>query len=136
MRKGLRRTYHKQLMRMIHNANRSLRKDHLFLGRFECSLVRERWYQFPDNSGGIIYADIRCHDKKDHIYKDYRYEYAPYYRSKYWNLNMEILNDFIVKVSSFWDKREVIDFTHDKVDWNRLNKQKLSYFTEEYADES
>lgn len=96
------RKYQRQLTKMIRKANKMLEEDPLFLGRFCVYQVNRQCEWFSDNSGGIIVAFIRAFDKKTGHFKDYRYEYAPYFSSKYWHFDMDILNNFIVEVSDFW----------------------------------
>lgn len=103
MRRGLRKNYHKQFRRIVHEANKALVKDEVFLGRFEVFIMKQRFWKFDDNSGGELISIVRCYDKATGYYADYRIVYAPWLSTFYWHFNMDILNDFIVEKSSFWN---------------------------------
>lgn len=130
----MRKKYHRKLMRLIHEVNRSIRNDPLFLGRFEIGLRNESWECFDDNSGGILYCTIRAFDKETRQYRDYFLQYAPYFSTIRWKVYSDIMNDFIVERSDFWKERpkhtiyNAKDYRNRKVDWDQVYKAPRNYF--------
>lgn len=98
----MRKSYQKKLTHLLRRYNKSLEADELWKGRFYISQKSNRWYQFEDNSGGILYSHVRCYDHKTGYYHDYMLSYAPWYSTIYWRIGMEILNDFIVEQVGVW----------------------------------
>ena len=136
MRKGFRKNYHKQFRRIIREANHMLAKDELFLGRFEVFIMLQSFCKFDDNSGGELTNIVRCYDKATGYYADYRIEYAPWMSSFYWHFNMDILNNFIVEKSNFWNERPMnsifnaVDYTKVKVpvEYRDLEKHEYNFY--------
>lgn len=115
--------YQRQFTNLIHQYNKAIDEDNLWLGRFHMLQVRSRWEVFEDNSGGILHAVIRCFDKKTRQYKDYCIEYAPWMRTMHWHIQMDILNTFIVEEINVW--KENPDPREDIRDWTKVNDYKL-----------
>lgn len=93
-----REQYTKQFKKIIKKANKMFEKDVGFKGKYFIRIIKTKMWTFPDNSGGELTALIRCYNKESGIMQDCRIEYAPWMDSFYWQLNMRILNEFIVKV--------------------------------------
>lgn len=94
--KNMRKQYQRKLNQLIHKANKQLLEDDEFLGRFYVLQRGVHWFKFDDNSGGIMNVHLRCYDRHTGYYKDYMYDYAPYYVGSRWHL-FEILNKFLVE---------------------------------------
>lgn len=122
--KNLYKKYQRQFTNLIHQYNKAIDKDDLWLGRFHMLQVRSRWEYFEDNSGGMLHAVIRCFDKKTRQYKDYCIEYAPWKTTMHWHIQMDILNNFIVKDIDVW--RENPSPREDRKDWTKVNDYKLT----------
>ena len=126
MRKGMRKDYHKKAMKMIRELNKNTEQDPLWRGRFVAMVKGERWYQFSDNSGGILTLYIRMYDKKTKQYMDYRWEYAPYFHGNVWHLCMEIANDFVVEKIDVWHDADrpsiynATDYHKEKMNWDKI----------------
>lgn len=121
--KNLYKKYQRQFTNLIHQYNKAIDEDDLWLGRFHMLQVRSRWEYFEDNSGGILHAVIRCFDKKTRQYKDYRIEYAPWMKTIHWHIQMDILNKFIVEEIDVW--KENLNPREDIRDWTKVNDYKL-----------
>ena len=115
--------YQNKFTKLLHEWNKSLDEDNLWLGRFHVLQVRSKWEWFDDNSGGILHAVIRCFDKKTRQYKDYCVQYAPWMHTINWKIGMEILNTFIVEDIDVW--RENPNPREDVQDWRNINDYKL-----------
>ena len=115
--------YQNKFTKLIHEWNKTLDEDELWLGRFHILQIRSRWEDFEDGSGGILHAVLRCFDKKTRQYKDYCIEYAPWMNTIQWKIGMEIINTFVVEDIDVWKEkpnpRESIQ------DWTKINDYKL-----------
>ena len=120
--KKLYRKYQNNFTKLIHEYNKAMDEDELWLGRFHILQVRSRWEYFEDGSGGILHAVIRCFDKKTRQYKDYCTEYAPWMRTIHWHIQMDILNKFIVEDLDVW--KEKPNPREDVRDWTYINDYK------------
>lgn len=98
----LRKCYQKKLTHLLKECNRNIEKDDIWKGRFYIVQKDCRWYQFEDNSGGYLFAHLRCYDHKTGYYHDYILDYAPWYTTIYWSLYMDIMNNFIVDQVRVW----------------------------------
>ena len=94
MRKGLRRDYHRKAMQLMREVNKATLRDERLNGRFVLIAVGEQWTFFQDKSGGLLEVTIRVYDRKHDEYKDYVWEYAPFFNTNEWDLCIGILNDF------------------------------------------
>ena len=133
MRDKMRKKYQAGCNKKIRELNKACEKDNLWLGRFIFYQKDCHWCKFEDGSGGILATFIRAYDKKTGIYKDYRFEYAPYLRTMNWELSMEIANDFIVEIIDVWNeepgpKESVKDWTKVKVDLDKIMKPNYEFF--------
>ena len=133
MRDKMRAKYHKGAMKMIRQLNKSIVNDELWRGRFVAMAKEEQWVRFSDNSGGILVILVRMYDKKTKQYRDYRWEYAPYFHTNAWHLSMDIGNTFVVEDINVWEEdpkpdiHNVIDYTKVKMDWEKLNKAPYAF---------
>ena len=116
--------YQNKFTKLLHEWNKALDEDDVWLGRFHILQVRSRWEWFDDNSGGILHAVVRCFDKKTRQYKDYCVEYAPWMRTINWKIGMEILNTFIVEDIDVW--KETPSPREDVKDWTNINDYKTN----------
>ena len=114
--------YQKKLTKLIHDYNKAIDKDDLWHGRFHTLQVRSRWKSFDDGSGGLIYAIIRCFDKKTRKYKDFTFTYAPYLSTLHWHYSMDILNHFIVDDIDAWKDNP----REDTTDYTKIHDYKLN----------
>lgn len=113
----MRKKYQQKFTQLLRETNDAIKNDELWLGRVEVRQISARWQRFSDNSGGILYAVLRCIDKKTRQYKDYCIEYAPYIRTMKWKISMDILNTFFVEDLDVWrtgNPREEI------FNWNKI----------------
>ena len=60
----MRKKYQRKFTNLLREANNAIKDDELWLGRVEVRQISARWQRFEDNSGGILYAVLRCIDKK------------------------------------------------------------------------
>ena len=97
MRKGLRRKYHREAVKLMRVLNSSLQVDSRLKGRFMVMEKSEKFWKFADGSGGLLYILVRCYDRMHDEYKDYQWDFAPYFRTNEWDLCMGIMNDFACK---------------------------------------
>ena len=116
--------YQRQFTNLIHQYNKAIDEDDLWLGRFHILQVRSKWESFNDNSGGILHAVVRCFDKKTRQYKDYCVEYAPWMFAIHWHIQMDILNTFIVEDIDVW--KEEPNPRQNIKDWTKINDYKLN----------
>ena len=114
--------YQNDFAKLLHKYNKAIDEDELWLGRFHILQIRSKWEYFEDGSGGILHAVIRCFDKKTRQYKDYFTEYAPWMRTIHWNIQMDILNTFIVEDLDVW--KENPNPREDVRDWTQINDYK------------
>lgn len=97
MRNDMRRKYQKGLTKLLREANKKLKDDDYWLGRFYVLQRKSYWEEFSDGSGGILHAYVRVYDHVTGYYRDFIYDYAPYFHALRWHLYMDILNTFIVE---------------------------------------
>ena len=126
----MRKEYQRRFTKLLREANNVIKDDELWLGRVEVRQISARWQRFEDNSGGILYAVLRCIDKKTRQYKDYCIEYSPSMHTIKWKISMNILNTFFVEDLDVWRKEkprnEIFDWTKVSVDPKALEKTKWS----------
>jgi hypothetical protein len=134
----MRKEYQRKLNKKIKELNKAIEVDPLWLGRFEARQIKARWEQFFDNSGGNLHVIIRMVDKKTGYYHDYCLDYAPYYRSMDWHINMDIANQFIVEDLKVWEhdrpRDNVVDWIGVKVDESIFKKEYNFYENIEYLE--
>lgn len=94
MRKGLRRKYHREAVKLMRILNQRLQEDFRIKGRFMVMEKAEQFELFADGSGGLLHVLVRCYDRMHDEYKDYQWEFAPYFKTNEWDLCMGIMNDF------------------------------------------
>lgn len=128
MRKGLRRKYHKEAVKLMREINRQLKEDHRIGGRFILMENAEEFELFPDGSGGVLRAIIRCYDRMHDEYKDYWWEFAPYYNTNEWSLTMEILNDFACKQMMNYRDEMITKEFKDEVNISEVNHRPAQMF--------
>lgn len=123
MRKGLRRKYHREAVKLMRMLNKQLQEDPRIKGRFMVMENAESFIRFEDGSGGLLNVLVRCYDRMHDEYKDYWWEFAPFYRTNEWSLCMDILNDFAC--AQMLDHRDTLvsmDFK-DKVNVSEVNSR-------------
>ena len=122
----MRKKYQRKFTNLLREANNAIKDDELWLGRVEVRQISARWQRFEDNSGGILYAVLRCIDKKTRQYKDYCIEYSPSMHTIKWKISMDILNTFFVEDLDVWRKenprKEIFDWTKVSIDPKALEK--------------
>ena len=101
-RDAMRKSYQRKFNKIIHRLNAVIEKDDLWRGRFYFLQKDAHWWRFEDNSGGELTVIIRGIDKKTGYYHDYRLNYAPWIDHFFWDLDMNVANDFIVKQVDVW----------------------------------
>ena len=132
MRKGMRKNYHKRMVKMIREENRAIAADNLWKGRFVIVETGESWVPFGDKSGGELRVYLRIIDKKTGYYADYYYDYATSFR----NINWGIVNHFITEMSGAWDSNPYADTTdYTKVALPKTKKEKNYYISYKYWKE-
>jgi hypothetical protein len=125
----MRKSYQQKFNRIIHRLNKAIEIDDLWRGRFYFLQKDARWWRFDDNSGGELILFIRGIDKKTDYYHDYRLNYAPWMPGFYWNLNMNIANDFIVKQVDVWaedptpNALDAVDYSKIPIPADIMNKK-------------
>jgi hypothetical protein len=132
MRDKMRKKYQVECNKKIKELNKACEKDDLWQGRFIFYQKDCYWEKFEDGSGGILTSIIRAYDKKTGIYKDYRFDYAPFFRTINWHLSMDIANDFIVEVVDVWreepgPRESVKDWTKIKVDLDKIMQPRYMF---------
>jgi hypothetical protein len=124
----MRKKYQRKFTQLLREANNAIKNDDLWLGRVEVRQISARWQKFEDNSGGILYAVLRCIDKKTRQYKDYCIEYAPYIRTMKWKISMDVLNTFFVEDLDVWKtghpRNEIFNWNKIPIDPKALEKTK------------
>lgn len=122
----MRKKYQRKFTNLLREANNAIKDDELWLGRVEVRQISARWQRFEDNSGGILYAVLRCIDKKTRQYKDYCIEYSPSMHTIKWKISMDILNTFFVEDLDVWrtenPRKEIFDWTKVSIDPKALEK--------------
>ena len=105
MKDKLKKNYQRKLNHLIKTVNKELETDDLFNGRFVFHIMATELEKFEDKSGGILHTIIRGYDKKTGYYKDFRYEFAPYFK---WlnNLIWQKVNDFIIDDVRLWKQND------------------------------
>jgi hypothetical protein len=104
MRNKMRKDYQQHFTKKLRELNKACEEDFLWFGRFVVRQLRSDWYQFEDNSGGILYIILRAYDKKTDYYRDYRIAYTKNRQTINWILSMEIMNTFIIEDLKVWEK--------------------------------
>lgn len=127
MRKGLRRKYHKEAVKLMRVLNKSLQADPRLNGRFMVMEKSEKFEKFADGSGGLLYILVRCYDRMHDEYKDYWWEFAPYYDNE-WALCMGILNDFACKQMLYHDDTLISKEFKDKVNISEINSKPIKLY--------
>lgn len=128
MRKGLRRKYHREAVKLMRVLNRSLQADPCIKGRFMVMENTEKFDLFEDGSGGLLNVLVRCYDRMHDEYKDYWWEFAPYYQTNEWDLCMGILNDFACKqMLNHCDTLVGMDFK-GKVNISEINSRPMKLY--------
>lgn len=110
MKDKLRKEYQRGLNRLIKKANRIIRDDNLWQGRFYILQRENRWFRYEDDSGGNLNSHIRVYDHKTGYYKDYIFTYVKFLKSMYWRMSWDVLNKFIVEDLDVWsieDRKEL-----------------------------
>lgn len=124
----MRKKYQRKFTQLLRETNNLIKHDELWLGRVEVRQISARWQRFEDNSGGILYAVLRCIDKKTKQYKDYCIEYAPYLHTMQWKISMDILNKFFVEDLDVWrtekPREEIFNWNKIPVDPKALEHTK------------
>ena len=131
MKNRLRRKYQQKLNREIRLLNKNIAEDDLWNGRFIFFQKDASFSTFEDKSGGLLYAIIRCYDKKTAYYCDYRLEYAPWLHGIKYKLFMDIANDFIVEKANVWDydpRKDKTNYNLIRVDINKINKLDYNFY--------
>ena len=133
MKNRMRKQYQKKLTSALKIVNRDIKKDNLWLGRFEIRQGETHFLKWDDNSGGILYCRMRVFDKATGYYKDYRFEYA----GEYWDWKLwEIVNKFITVDCAAWRSEDphgrVRDYRKTAVPHNLLNAEENYFLKEEY----
>ena len=135
MKNKMRKQYQKKLTSALKIVNREIKKDNLWLGRFEIRQGETHFLKWDDNSGGILYCRMRMFDKATGYYKDYRFEY--YGKLCDWKL-WDIANKFITVDCAVWrseDPRErVRDYRRIGVPQKLLRGVENYHLSEEYFD--
>lgn len=120
----MRKKYQQKFTQLLRETNNAIKNDELWLGRVEVRQISARWHRFSDNSGGILYAVLRCIDKKTRQYKDYCIEYAPFIHTMKWKISMDILNTFFVEDLDVWrtekPREEIFNWNKIPVDHKAL----------------
>lgn len=133
MKNKLRKKYQKNLASALKGVNRDIKRDELWLGRFEIRQGETQFLKWDDNSGGILYCRMRVFDKATGYYKDYRFEYS----GKYCNWKLwDIANKFITVDCAAWRSEDPRDRVHDyrktAVPHDLLNAEVNYFLREEY----
>jgi hypothetical protein len=135
MKNRMRKKYQKNLASALKGVNRDIKRDELWLGRFEIRQGGTHFLKWDDNSGGILYCGMRVFDKATGYYKDYRFEY--YGKNCNWKL-WEIMNKFITVDCAVWrseDPRECVhDYRKTGVPQKLLRGVDNYHLSEEYFD--
>ena len=133
MKNRMRKQYQKNLTSALKIVNREIKKDNLWLGRFEIRQGETQFLKWDDNSGGILYCRMRVFDKATGYYKDYSFDY--YGKICNWKL-WQIANKFITQDCAVWrsgDPREQVhDYRRIGVPQELLNAEVNYFLKEEY----
>lgn len=135
MKNRIRKQYQKNLTSALKGVNREIKKDNLWLGRFEIRQGETHFLEWDDKSGGILYCRMRAFDKATGYYKDYRLEYS----GKYCNWKLwEIMNKFITQDCAVWHfedpRAQVRDYRKTDVPQKLLRGVNNYHLSEEYFD--
>ena len=107
----------REINKFVKEMNKNIYNDNLWLGRFYARQSRADYYQFPDNSGGILCVVLKFVDKKTNYSKEYRLEYHGL-KNFFQSDLFRTMNDFIIKDCEVWEKDDpyhnIIDFRGDK----------------------
>ena len=126
MRKGMRYKYHKEAVKLMRMLNKSLKADPRLKGRFMVIEKSEKFERFADGSGGLLYILVRCYDRVHDEYKDYQWDFAPYFKTNEWDLCMGILNDFACKqMLTHGDTKITSDFKYKKLNISEINSRPI-----------
>lgn len=135
MKNKMRKQYQKKLTAALKGVNREIKKDNLWLGRFEIRQGETHFSKWDDNSGGILYCKIRLVDKATGYYKDYIIDY--FGKQCNWHL-WEMVNKFITVDCAVWRSGDPHDQVHDYrktgVPQKLLRGVDNYYLSEEYFD--
>ena len=133
MKNKMRKKYQKNLASALKKVNRGIKRDELWLGRFEVRQGETHFLKWDDNSGGILFCRMRVFDKATGYYKDYRFEYSGKYCD--WKL-WKMVNSFITVDCATWRSGDPYDRVHDyrriAVPHSLLNAKENYFLKEEY----
>lgn len=99
--RDMRKNYQRKFNKLIRSVNKNIENDSLWLGRFVVYQTDASFQKFDDNSGGVLYAELRFIDKWNHYYWDTTLAYAPYYPFNEYHM-YELMNKFIVGYDDAW----------------------------------
>ena len=115
----MRRKYQRKFNKLMRELNKSIANDNLWQGRFAFKQINANFTKFKDNSGGILFVQVRGYDKETGYYKDGYVEYAPYSCLAAYHL-WRFANDFIVNDSGVWKEKPMVlkDYTKVVPKWD------------------
>lgn len=122
--RDMRKNYQRKFNKLIHSVNKNIEKDSLWLGRFVVYQTNATFQKFDDNSGGVLYTELRFIDKYTHYYWDTTFAYAPYYPFNEYHI-FKLMNKFIVVYDDVWfdiPKKPIDLRGRYSFDWHRAEK--------------
>lgn len=104
MKLRVRKRYQKKLHRDLKQANRMLKTElpaymYKIPNRFSIREKCLRWYDFVDCEDGLLTVGLEMTDHYTGYSKVYYVDYAPWRKTWYWILDMEVMNDFVNKAT-------------------------------------
>lgn len=126
---NMRKKYQRKFNKLIRLVNKTIEDDSLWRGRFVVYQTDASFHKFKDNSGGILYLNLRFIDKLTNFYWDCLFDYAPYIFSK--NHIFGLMNKFIVEYNHTWDENPALKPSCRGIpvsfDWHKKEKNYFGY---------